>query len=155
MEHCRWPPEISHSQLLFGSSVTAASKSIHLMDLSPAGLMNQRCLMNQPLVGKHKFIKPPNVLSKTSPLGKSSHWGFFPSIQLHLSFISIQSWEVPELEWCFPGYWLGRSNLNCYYFLPSSQGEPVLQKAGQTGVSHSCGTLVRAGDWKGHMWVWY
>lgn len=122
---------------------------------SPAGLINQRFLMNQSLAGKYKFIKPPNVLSKTSPLWKSSHWGFFPSIQLHLSFISVQPWEVPEPERCFPGYWMGRSNLDHYYLLPSSQGEPVMWGAGQTGVSHSPGTLVRAGDWKGHIWVWY
>ena len=123
--------------------------------MSPSGLVSQRFLMNQSLAGKPKFIKPPNVLSETSPLWKRSHWGFFLSIQLHLSFISIQPWEAPDLDWCFPGCWVGRSNLNRYYFLPSSQGEPVVQDTGQTRVSCSHRTLVRAGDWKGHIWVWY
>lgn len=82
VEHHRWPPDISHSQLLFGSSLPAASKSVHLMDLRVRqvswikGFSWIRVL-------QHKLIKPPNVLSRTSPIWKSSHWVSF------LLFISV------------------------------------------------------------------
>lgn len=105
VERHTWPQDISHSQLLFGSSLPAASESIHLMDLRVQQVSWIKGFSWISLARKYKLIKPPNVLSKTSPIWKSSHWVSF----LPFSSIVLSSPFCPGrcLNRCDASQWVG------------------------------------------------